>query len=319
MKMVLRGTLNEEEALRLVPNLEIVRADGEEELLAASADADIAVMMGMGWLRGGFAAYLAHAKKLRWFHCSSAGVDPLLCPEFIASDVVMTCAKGAPIGPLLAEHAFALMLSLTRGIAACARLGRWDGRADGARSAYELGGKTLGLVGFGGAGQALAKRARAFEMEVIAVRRRPEASGDRGIEQWGMERFGEMLNRADIFVVTVPHTPETEGLFGPAEFAQMQNHALLITIGRGQTVQTDALVAALNNGKIGGAGIDVVEPEPLPDDHPLWQCPNTVITPHMAGNAPERAARNEELVLENLSRFAKGQPLLSAVDKTLGY
>jgi len=319
MKMVLRGTLNEEEALRLVPNLEIVRADGEEELLAASADADIAVMMGMGWLRGGFAAYLAHAKKLRWFHCSSAGVDPLLCPEFIASDVVMTCAKGAPIGPLLAEHAFALMLSLTRGIAACARLGRWVGRADGARSAYELGGKTLGLVGFGGAGQALAKRARAFEMEVIAVRRRPEASGDRGIEQWGMERFGEMLNRADIVVVTVPHTPETEGLFGPAEFAQMQNHALLITIGRGQTVQTDALVAALNNGKIGGAGIDVVEPEPLPDDHPLWQCPNTVITPHMAGNAPERAARNEELVLENLSRFAKGQPLLSAVDKTLGY
>ena len=319
MKMVLRGTLNEEEALRLVPNLEIVRADGEEELLAASADADIAVMMGMGWLRGGFAAYLAHAKKLRWFHCSSAGVDPLLCPEFIASDVVMTCAKGAPIGPLLAEHAFALMLSLTRGIAACARLCRWYGRADGARSAYELGGKTLGLVGFGGAGQALAKRARAFEMEVIAVRRRPEASGDRGIEQWGMERFGEMLNRADIVVVTVPHTTETEGLFGPAEFAQMQNHALLITIGRGQTVQTDALVAALNNGKIGGAGIDVVEPEPLPDDHPLWQCPNTVITPHMAGNAPERAARNEELVLENLSRFAKGQPLLSAVDKTLGY
>ena len=134
-----------------------------------------------------------------------------------------------------------------------------------------------------------------------------------------MERFGEMLNRADIVVVTVPHTPETEGLFGPAEFAQMQNHALLITIGRGQTVQTDALVAALNNGKIGGAGIDVVEPEPLPDDHPLWQCPNTVITPHMAGNAPERAARNEELVLENLSRFAKVQPLLSAVDKTLGY
>lgn len=319
MKMVLRGTLNEEEALRLVPDLEIVRADGEDELLVASADADIAVMMGMGWLRGGFATYLAHAKKLRWFHCSSAGVDPLLCPEFIASDVVMTCAKGAPIGPLLAEHAFALMLSLTRGIAACVRLGRWDGRADGARSAYELGGKTLGIVGFGGAGQALAKRARAFEMEVIAVRRRPEPSPDTGIEQWGMERFGEMLHCADIVVVTVPHTPETEGLFGPAELAQMQNHALLITIGRGQTVQTDALVEALNNGEIGGAGIDVVEPEPLPDDHPLWQCPNTVITPHMAGNAPERAARNEELVLENLSRFAKGQPLLSAVDKTLGY
>ncbi len=319
MKMVLRGTLDKAAAQRIVPNLEIISADGEEELLAASADADIAVMMGMGWLRGGFATYLAHAKRLRWFHCSSAGVDPLLCPEFVASDVVMTCAKGAPIGALLAEHAFALMLSLTRGIAASVRSGRWDGRADGARNAYELGGKTLGIVGFGGVGQALAKRARAFDMQVIAVRQRPEHSGDTAIEQWGMERFGEMLTRADIVVVTVPHTPQTEGLFGPVEFQHMRDHALLITVGRGQTVQTDALVSALKNGEIGGAGIDVVDPEPLPDDHPLWQCPNTVITPHMAGNAPERAARNEQLVLQNLDRFAKGQALLSAVDKTLGY
>jgi phosphoglycerate dehydrogenase-like enzyme len=319
MKMVLSGTLDETAALRIVPDLKIVRAEGEEELLAASADADIAVMMVMGWLRGGFPAFLAHAKKLRWFHCSSAGVDPLLCPEFIASDVVMTCAKGSPIGALLAEHAFALMLSLTRGIADCARLKRWKGRSDGARQAYELGGKTLGIVGFGGAGQALAKRARAFDMNVIAVRRRPALSDDAGVKQWGMECFHEMLGCADIVVVTVPHTPETEGLFGPAEFKCMQEHALLIAIGRGQTVQTDALVSALENGAIGGAGIDVVDPEPLPDDHPLWQCPNTVITPHMAGNAPERAGRNEQLVLENLKRFALGQPLLSAVDKILGY
>ena len=99
----------------------------------------------------------------------------------------------------------------------------------------------------------------------------------------------------------------------------MKESALLITIGRGQTVQTDALVDALNEGSIGGAGLDVLDPEPLPDDHPLWSCPNAIITPHMAGNAPERADRNQELVLENLRRYVAGQPLLSTVDKTLGY
>lgn len=317
MKMVLRGALDIEAARRIAPDLQIVSADGEEELLAASADAEIAVMMGMGWLRGGFAAYLQRAPRLRWFHCSSAGVDPLLCPEFLASDVVMTCAKGTPVGPLLAEHAFALILSLTRGIAACARLNRWDGSSDGARRAYELGGKTLGIVGYGGVGKALAKRARAFDMDVIAVRRHPEPGGP--VEQWGTERFGEMLSRADIVVTTVPHTPETEGLFGAAAFARMKDSALLITIGRGQTVQTNALVDALNSGTIAGAGLDVVDPEPLPADHPLWRCPNTIITPHMAGNAPERAARNEALVLDNLRRYVAGQPLLSTVDKQLGY
>lgn len=319
MKMVLNGSLDEKAAHAIAPDLNIVRAAGEAELLAASADAEIAVMMGMGWMRGGFAAFLAQAPKLRWFHCSSAGIDPLLCPEFLDSDVIMTCAKGSPVGPLLAEHAFALMLSLTRGIAACVRLNRWDGRSDGARNAYELGGKTLGIVGFGGVGEALAKRARAFDMEVIAVRRRPQTSSAQGVSQWGTERFGEMLARADIVVVTLPQTPETTGLFGAEEFAHMKNSALLITVGRGQVVQTQALVNALNSGQIAGAGIDVVEPEPLPDDHALWQCPNTVITPHMAGNAPERAARNQQLVLENLRRFISDQPLLSAVDKELGY
>ena len=317
MKMVLRGSLDKEAALRIAPDLEIVQAEDEEALLAASADAEIAVMMNMGWLRGGFPAYLKRAPHLRWFHCSSAGVDPLLCPEFLSSDVVMTCAKGSPIGPLLAEHAFALILSLTRGIAAHARLNRWDSGSDEAQSAYELGGKTLGIVGYGGVGTALARRARAFDMDVLAVRRHPQDDGE--TPQWGMDRFEEMLQRADIVVVTVPHTPETEGLFDAKAFSIMKESALLITVGRGQTVQTDALVGALNRGSIGGAGLDVVDPEPLPDNHPLWSCPNAIITPHMAGNGPERAGRNQELVLENLRRYVAGQPLLSAVDKTLGY
>lgn len=317
MKMVLRGPLDEEAALQIAPNLEIVQAEDEEALLTASSDAEIAIMMNMGWLGGGFAAYLKRAPRLRWFHCSSAGVDPLLCPEFLTSDVVMTCAKGAPIGPLLAEHAFALILSLTRGIAANVRLNSWDAGSNGARSAYELGGKTLGIVGYGGVGTALAQRARGFDMNVIAVRRCPQAND--GVAQWGMDRFGEMLARADIVVVTVPHTPETNGLFDANAFATMKKSALLINVGRGQTVRTDALVDALNSGAIGGAGLDVVDPEPLSDDHPLWSCPNAVITPHMAGNAPERAGRNQELVLENLRRYVAGQPLLSVVDKELGY
>ena len=124
---------------------------------------------------------------------------------------------------------------------------------------------------------------------------------------------------SDVVVVTVPDTPDTEGMFDAEAFRRMRRNALLITVGRGRTVETDALVEALRSGEIAGAGLDVVHPEPLPDDHPLWGMPNVIITPHIAGNAPERAVRNRALVLENLKRFAKGEPLLSLVDKEGGY
>ncbi len=314
MKLVALQHIDETAARVIVPNIEIVKP-GRDGVVDAARDADVLIgNPGKGWRE-----ILQTAKRLKWVHVSSAGVDPMMCPEFLASSVVLTCAKGDVVGPLLAEHAFALMLSLTRGIALCARDGRWN-RHDGeaGKAVYEVGGKTMGLVGFGGVGRHLARMAKAFHMNVIAVRRSPEA-GPEGVTIWGPDRFFDLLAQSDVVVISVPDTPDTREMFNAEAFRQMKKTALLITVGRGKTVHTEALVDALQRGEIGGAGLDVVDPEPLPDDHPLWKMRNVIITPHIAGNAPERAGRNHALVLDNLRRLVQGEPLESVVNKQLGY
>lgn len=315
MKLVALQSVDETAVRDVVPDLDVVKAS-RDTLLDVVADADILIgSPGNLW-----EAVLAKSPKLRWVHVSSAGVDRLMCPEFLNSDVTLTCAKGDVVGPLLAEHAFALMLGLTRGIAYCVRDGRWNRHdGDAGKKVFEVGGKTMGLVGFGGVGQHLARMAQAFDMDVIALRRQVMGDEPEGVTVWGQERFDDLLAASDVVVVSVPDTPDTRGLFDSAAFQKMKKTAFIITVGRGNTVNTDALVDALKKGEIAGAGLDVVDPEPLPDDHPLWQFRNVIITPHIAGNAPERAGRNQALVLENLRRFAKGEPLTSAVDKTAGY
>ena len=314
MKLVALEHIDEAAVRKVLPDIEIVRSD-RDGVVDAVRDANVLIgSPGNKWRE-----ILQTAKRLRWVHVSSAGVDPMMCPEFLASDVVLTCAKGDVVGPLLAEHAFALMLALTRGIALCVRDGRWN-RHDGqaGKAVYEVGGKTMGLVGFGGVGRYLAGMAQAFNMNVIAVRRSP-GDGPEGVTIWGPDRFYDLLAQSDVVVVSVPDTPDTREMFNAEAFRKMKKTAILITVGRGKTVDTDALVDALQHGEIGGAGLDVVDPEPLPDDHPLWQFRNVIITPHIAGNAPERAGRNHTLVLENLRHLANGEPLESVVDKKAGY
>lgn len=200
-------------------------------------------------------------------------------------------------------------------------MGKWIGpESPIAGDVFELGGKTMGLVGFGGVGRHLARMARGFNMKVVAVRRSPgTADSDDGTTVWGADRFHEMLSVSDVVVVSVPDLPATRAMFDAEAFRTMKNRAILIAVGRGKTVDTDALVDALNAGEIGGAGLDVVDPEPLPDDHPLWQMDNVIITSHNAGTSPERGERNRALVLENLKRFVAGQPLLNRVDCDAGY
>ncbi|MGA1195298.1 MAG: D-2-hydroxyacid dehydrogenase [Candidatus Latescibacterota bacterium] len=315
MKLVALQKLDEEAVRAVVPNIEYVNASCDN-LLDVVTDADILIgSPGNLW-----EDVLKVSPNLRWVHISSAGVDRLVCPAFLKSNATLTCAKGDVVGPLLAEHAFALMLGLTRGIALCVRDGRWNRHeGDAGKKVFEVGGKTLGLVGFGGVGQHLARMAKAFDMHVIALRRAVVGDEPRDVTVWGNERFDDLLAQADVIVVSVPDTPETRGMFDRDAFVKMKKTALLITVGRGNTVKTDALVEALQKGEIAGAGLDVVDPEPLPDEHPLWQMRNVIITPHIAGNAPERAGRNQALVLENLQRFAQGEALISAVDKSAGY
>ena len=315
MKLVVRGPLDAEACRRVVPGIAVVGAATAEELVAKSADADIVI----GAVPDGFAELLRRARRLRWAHTSIAGVDRFLCPEFLESPVVLTCAKGGPAGPNLAEHAFALLLALTRHVAHAARARTWlrRGLSEGV---HELGGRTMGLAGYGGVGREVARRARAFDMSVIAIKRGPvEGTSGNGDTVWEPDRFHEMLALADAVVVSLPGTEKTRHLFDQAAFAAMRSGSVLVNVGRGTTVDLDALVAALESGRIAGAGLDVTDPEPLPDDHPLWRMDNVVITPHIAGAAPERAVRNGRLVLENLRRFAAGEPLLGAVDGMAGY
>ncbi len=298
-----------------MPAIEIVRAD-RGSVATEVRDADILIgNPGDQW-----PGILKEAPQIKWVHVGSAGVEGLIGPEFQASRVTLTCAKGDVAGPVLAEHAFALILGLSRGIGECARAGKWIGSdSPVAGGVFELGGKTLGLVGFGGVGRHLARVARGFNMDVVAVRRTPRDSGVEGVTVWGTHRFHHLLEVSDVVVVSVPDVPATRAMFDAEAFRRMKNHAFLIAVGRGKTVDTSALVAALQTCEIGGAGLDVVDPEPLPGEHPLWGMENVIITSHNAGTSPERVSRNQALVLENLKRFAAGQPLLNVVKRENGY
>lgn len=260
----------------------------------------------------------ARREKLRWMQSWGAGVDGVLHPELVESDVVLCSAKGT-VGVHLAEHAMALLLGLTRGIHTAVRHPSWDQRFPIRAVQWELIDRTLGIVGLGGTGRALAQRAGAFGMRIIAV----DAVGVEELEEvevcWGMERFGELLEQSDVVAVCAPLTAETEGLFDQEAFARMRSHALLINVTRGKIVDEEALLAALTEGQIGGAGLDVVPQEPLPEDHPLWRLENAIITPHTAGGSPNRDGRIVKLFCENLRRYLAGEELLSVIDKRKGY
>jgi phosphoglycerate dehydrogenase-like enzyme len=264
-------------------------------------------------------ALLARAGRLRWVQTQGAGVDGLLFPELVASDVILTSEKGH-VGTHLAEHAFALLLALTRSVAPAIRQpGRWDHRMALRAATWELVDKTMGIVGLGGTGKAVAERARGFGLRLLAVDPEPVAPPP-GVEAvWRMDRFYTLLEQSNIVVICAPLTAETRGLFNREAFSHMRPHAILINVTRGAIVDGEALVEALQQGRLGGAGLDVTPVEPLPPEHPLWRLPNVVITPHVAGGSPLRQDRVVDLFCANLRRFRAGQPMDGVIDKAKGY
>jgi phosphoglycerate dehydrogenase-like enzyme len=174
--------------------------------------------------------------------------------------------------------------------------------------------QTLGIVGLGAIGREIARRARAFGMRLVAVDPKPSACPD---VEWVRppECLPDLLAESDYVVTAAPHTPKTTGLFGSEQFRQMKRSAYLINIGRGAIVKLDDLTEALRNGVIAGAALDVFEVEPLPETHPLWEFPNVILTPHIAGYSPRIAERHLAVLVENVRRFVNGEPLLNVVDK----
>ena len=259
-------------------------------------------------------------KALRWVHATASGVDGFLYSAFRDSDVVLTGEKGL-VGGHLADHGFGLLLAFTRRIAAAIRLGpaAWEVREDMRRQEIELEGLVMGMVGFGGTGRAMARRAVAFGMHCLAVDEMPGPGVDGDVEVWPSTRLHEMLGSADVVAICCPLTEATRALFDDAAFAAMKPGAILVNVTRGEVVDGEALVRALESGRLGGAALDVTPLEPLPADHPLWRFENVVMTPHTAGASQHRARRNLERFCENLRRYRSGEDLLGVVDKQAGF
>jgi phosphoglycerate dehydrogenase-like enzyme len=183
------------------------------------------------------------------------------------------------------------------------------------RAHMHLADATLGVVGLGQIGSEVARRGLAFGMRVVAVDPVQTAAPPGVAALWSLDRLPDLLRESDVVVIAAPHTPETVKLFRRAQFRQMKRSAYLINIGRGVIVDLADLAAALRAGEIAGAGLDVFETEPLPVDHPLWAMPNVIITPHVAGASPRIAERHLAVLLENVRRFARGEPLTNVADK----
>jgi phosphoglycerate dehydrogenase-like enzyme len=257
-------------------------------------------------------------KRIRYYHSIGAGVDAILTQELVESDVILASEKGE-VGIHLAEHAMALLLALTRGLHTAIRKPDYTLREPIRREQWELYDKTLGIMGLGGTGRAVAQRALGFGMRLLAVDIEDVPTAPGVAEVWKPNRMPQLLGESDVVVICLPLTKATHHMFSRDLFRQMKRTAILINVTRGAIVYGEDLARALDEGLIWGAGLDVTDPEPLPLEHPLWRHPRVIVTPHTAGGSPRRCERVVTTFVENLKRMKTGEPLLALIDKRKGY
>jgi phosphoglycerate dehydrogenase-like enzyme len=289
--------------------VEVVCSRDRDELIAAARDVEVIY----GWITP---ELLAAAPRLKWVHTSSAGVERALFPEMVVHPAVMTNARGVA-SSVIAEHAFALILAFTRRLPVAFRNQqerRWEHAP-----CLEIGGQTLGIIGLGRIGREVARRAAAFDMRVLAVDMNPSDKPEEVTALWPRERLLDLCTEADIVFNCTPHTAQTAKMIGREQFARMKPTALFVNISRGAVVDQEALIAALREERIAGAALDVVDPEPLPADSPLWEMPNVILVAHHAASSQHSFARGHDLFCENLRRYVAGEPLLNIVDKQAGF
>ncbi|MHB8926217.1 MAG: D-2-hydroxyacid dehydrogenase [Bacillota bacterium] len=297
-------------AQQVAPDAHFVHVETKEEAEANIADAEILV----SWGRLMTPELIAKAHKLAWIHVFSAGVDRLISPAMLASPAVLTNSRGAHAIPM-AEHVMGLILAFERGLPAL--LQQQKERRWNPLKLREVYGSTLGLVGYGGIGREVARRARGFGMKIVAVRKHPAA--EEGVEIWALERLDDLFAASDHVVASIPLTDESRHLIGERQFRAMKPTAYFFNLGRGPVVDEEALIAALREKRLAGAGLDVFETEPLPADSPLWDLPNVIVSPHTSASSPRQQERVVAVFAENLGRFLAGQPLINVVDKAAGY
>ena len=262
------------------------------------------------------------AKKLKWVQTISAGVEQYsFWPEFVNSGVTLTNCKVVQ-GPTIADHAFAMLLALTRGLnfyIPNRTKKEWGGRGDGATATTELPGMTAVIIGAGGIGTQIAQRAHGFSMKVIGVDPEPIPVSNYFSRIVPPDRLNEVLPLADVVFVSAPLTPKSEHMIAGPQFDAMKKGAYFVAVSRGRLYDKGTLVKALDSKKIAGAGLDVTDPEPLPPGDSLWNFDNVVITPHIASAAEGSNQRRIGVIADNIRRFAKGEPLINVVNKAKGY
>ena len=300
----------------VAPGVEIIRVETPQQALPHMSGAQALL---------GFcsAELLAAADELHWVQVYSSGVERCVALEGMHTGKRLL-TNGQKIGsPALAEHAVAMMMSLARGLDsyhANQMERQWKREADMGQGQFlELEGRTVLVVGLGGIGTQVARRAHGLGMRVIATRG-SRREGPDSVDYLGLgAETIDLASQADVVINTAPLTKSTTGMFNADFFAAMKPTAYFVSVGRGKSTVTDDLVAALNNGELAGAGLDVTDPEPLPKDHVLWTMPRVIITPHTAGRSDRSRDRLYLLVQENLRRYVAGDPLISVVDIERGY
>ena len=314
-----RVVLITKEAVPLLPALQqaaprarLIEVSAATPKEVAAADATIGVCS---------AEVLAQAKQLQWIQWLAVGVDRCVQQPALRERHVLLTNLQRTMGPSMAEHVLAMMLALSRHLDYFLRQqqeGRWT-REEAAPQLADLDGKTVLVVGLGGIGTEVARRAHALGMRVTATR----ASGRSGpdyVSYVGLpDELPKLAREADFIVNCAPLTPQTTGIFDSAFFATLKPGTYFISVGRGRSTVTADLIQALSSGRIAGAGLDVVDPEPLPADSPLWHLPNVIITPHVSANTSVSEAQRNALLRENLRRYVAGEPMLAVVDIERGY
>jgi phosphoglycerate dehydrogenase-like enzyme len=311
LTIFMTGELNEQQLAQIrstVPGADVRYFANRRELEAEIEPADVVA----GSVS---AAGLARATRLKWIQSWAAGPNEILYPEMVASPIPVTSCAGNGAIPL-AEHAVMLMMMLGRDAP------RWLRNQAERRWARwyhpELNGLTCGIIGLGHSGQDLALKLKAFHMRVLGVRRTPRPTPNVDVV-FPREQLHELLGQSDFVVMTAPRTPETIGMLGEAEFRAMKPTAYFICFSRGGIADDAALLRALHEGWIAGAGLDAHSREPLPPDSPFWTAPNTIVTPHNGATTPGTRQRGVDIFVDNLRRYLAGQPLHNVVDKQAGY
>ncbi|MGI9293958.1 MAG: D-2-hydroxyacid dehydrogenase [Pseudomonadales bacterium] len=304
-----------EQLQQVSDDVQLVPVSEFDKLPAALQDADVL----LGYCTP---QVLQAGAQLRWIQTYSAGVDRCVgAPELQQNDQLLTNMQRVH-GPAIAEHVLAMLLSLARDLPRYQQLQSqetWGRRQQGGRQTIEIKGKTMLIVGLGGIGTEIAKRAHALGMRIIATRN-SSREGPSYVDHVGLaDELPELSKRADVVVNATPLTPTTTGMFDATVFKAMRPDAYFINIGRGASVVTDDLIKALKEGDIAAAALDVTDPEPLPKDSELWRLPNVLITPHVSARSDQSIRRVWLLVRENLRRYVRGERMLNVVDIRRGY